>query len=259
MTGRGDRSWSEKQGLSPCSIQEAREGRTVPVFSPKHECSSLRVGYLAFLRNSQHNRWSRPCASATPVRLTVWAPPALAPWRRCRRLRACSIWSSTIRQQQPAFARGLDDAGATTAPGDLLAAASGRLPFALHGRLWLPLFLEGGRLQPLDGADRPISNLLPFTTEPLDRSGSIYGLWRRTDTTTLSTATMVPRPATWDTLIAAPTRIGVAPDTAVRRRPLGRHIFDHLPMFSAQGHKLVDSDGIQCSASASSRSAASRT
>ena len=62
----------------------------------------------------------------------------------------------------------------------LLAAASGRLPdVASIDSFWLPLFLEGGHLQPLNqywpADDR--ADFLPFTIDTLsDRAGNIYGV-----------------------------------------------------------------------------------
>ena len=67
----------------------------------------------------------------------------------------------------------------------LLAAAAGRLPdVASIDSFWLPLFLEGGHLQPLNphwpADDR--ADFLPFTIETLsDRQGNVYGVWHETD------------------------------------------------------------------------------
>ena len=95
----------------------------------------------------------------------------------------------------------------------LLAAASGRLPdVASIDSFWLPLFMDGGHLQPLNeywpAADR--ADFLPFTTETLsDRNGNIYGLWHETDCRALYyRKDLVPEPPkTWDALIATASRI----------------------------------------------------
>ena len=95
----------------------------------------------------------------------------------------------------------------------LLAAASGRLPdVASIDSFWLPLFLEGGHLQPLNeywpAEDR--ADFLPFTTETLsDRSGNIYGLWHETDCRALfyRKDLVAEPPKTWDALIATASRI----------------------------------------------------
>jgi multiple sugar transport system substrate-binding protein len=134
----------------------------------------------------------------------------------------------------------------------LLAAASGRLPdIASIDSFWLPLFLEGGHLQPLNeywpAADR--ADFLPFTTDTLsDRSGNIYGLWHETDCRALFyRKDLVPDPPqTWDALIATASRIARERKIAGYLYNAGRWeatVFDHLPMFWAQGGELVDADG----------------
>ncbi|HXG87138.1 MAG TPA: extracellular solute-binding protein [Vicinamibacterales bacterium] len=134
----------------------------------------------------------------------------------------------------------------------LLAAAAGRLPdVASIDSFWLPLFLEGGHLQPLNeywpAADR--ADFLPFTTETLsDRSGNIYGLWHETDCRALFyRKDLVPEPpTTWSELIATATRVTRERGIAGYLYNAGRWeatVFDHLPMFWAQGGELVDPDG----------------
>jgi multiple sugar transport system substrate-binding protein len=134
----------------------------------------------------------------------------------------------------------------------LLAAASGRLPdVASIDSFWLPLFLEGGHLQPLNpywpADDR--ADFLPFTTETLsDRSGNIYGVWHETDCRALFyRKDLVPEPPrTWDELIATGSRIARERHIAGYLFNAGRWeatVFDHLPMVWAQGGELVDADG----------------
>jgi len=134
----------------------------------------------------------------------------------------------------------------------LLAAASGRLPdVASIDSFWLPLFLEGGHLQPLNqywpADDR--ADFLPFTINTLsDRSGNIYGVWHETDCRALFyRKDLVPTPPrTWDELIATASRIARERQIAGYLFNAGRWeatVFDHLPMFWAQGGELVDADG----------------
>ena len=134
----------------------------------------------------------------------------------------------------------------------LFAAAAGRLPdVASIDSFWLPLFLEGGHLQPLNPywpeADR--ADFLSFTIETLsDRSGNIYGLWHETDCRALFyRKDLVPSPpATWEELIEVGSRIAREHRIAGYLFNAGRWeatVFDHLPMFWAQGGELVDADG----------------
>jgi multiple sugar transport system substrate-binding protein len=134
----------------------------------------------------------------------------------------------------------------------LLAAAAGRLPdVASIDSFWLPLFLEGGHLQALNPywpeADR--ADFLPFTIDTLsDRSGNIYGLWHETDCRALFyRKDLVPNPpATWAELIDVGARIARERGIAGYLFNAGRWeatVFDHLPMFWAQGGELVDADG----------------
>ena len=134
----------------------------------------------------------------------------------------------------------------------LLAAAAGRLPdVASIDSFWLPLFLEGGHLQPLNPywpeVDR--ADFLPFTIDTLsDRSGNIYGLWHETDCRALFyRKDLVPNPpATWTELVDVGSRIARERGIAGYLFNAGRWeatVFDHLPMFWAQGGELVDAEG----------------
>jgi multiple sugar transport system substrate-binding protein len=134
----------------------------------------------------------------------------------------------------------------------LLAAAAGRLPdIASIDSFWLPLFVEGGHLQPLNqywpAEDR--ADYLPFSIETLsDRSGNIYAVWHETDCRALyyRKDLIATPPRTWDELIAAASRIAKERGIAGYLYNAGRWeatVFDHLPMFWAQGGELVDDDG----------------
>jgi multiple sugar transport system substrate-binding protein len=134
----------------------------------------------------------------------------------------------------------------------LLAAASGRLPdVASIDSFWLPLFLEGNHLQPLNpywsAEDR--ADFLPFTIDTLsDARGNIYGLWHETDCRALFyRKDLVPAPPrTWDELIDVASRIARERQMNGYLFNAGRWeatVFDHLPMFWAQGGELVDQDG----------------
>lgn len=134
----------------------------------------------------------------------------------------------------------------------LLAAAAGRLPdVASIDSFWLPLFFEGGHLQPFNpywpAADR--ADFLPFTIDTLsDRTGNVYGVWHETDCRALFyRKDLVPvPPATWKELIDVGTRVSRERGIAGYLFNAGRWeatVFDHLPMFWAQGGELVDADG----------------
>jgi multiple sugar transport system substrate-binding protein len=134
----------------------------------------------------------------------------------------------------------------------LLAASAGRLPdIASIDSFWLPLFVEGGHLQPLNqywpADDR--ADFLPFTTETLsDRRGNIYGVWHETDCRALYyRRDLVPTPPrTWDELIDVGSRVAREHGVAGYLYNAGRWeatVFDHLPMFWAQGGELVDEEG----------------
>ncbi len=134
----------------------------------------------------------------------------------------------------------------------LLAAAAGRLPdVASIDSFWLPLFLEGGHLQPLNpywpAEDR--ADFLPFTIDTLsDRQGNVYGVWHETDCRVLFyRKDLVPvPPTTWEELIATASRTAKERGIAGYLYNAGRWeatVFDHLPMFWAQGGELVDPDG----------------
>src|SRR5437762_1961161 len=95
----------------------------------------------------------------------------------------------------------------------LLAAAAHRLPdIASVDSFWMPLFLEGGHVQPLDpywpAADR--ADYVPFAIQALsDPAGHVYGIWHGTDCRLLYyRKDLVPvPPRTWDELIATASRI----------------------------------------------------
>jgi ABC-type sugar transport system permease subunit/ABC-type glycerol-3-phosphate transport system substrate-binding protein len=134
----------------------------------------------------------------------------------------------------------------------LLAAAAGRLPdIASVDSFWMPLFLEGGHVQPMN-ADWPAedrADFLPFTIDTLsDASGNVYGLWHGTDCRVLYyRKDLVPvPPATWDELIEKASRIARERRMAGYLYNAGRWeaaVFDHLPMFWGQGGELVDGSG----------------
>jgi multiple sugar transport system substrate-binding protein len=134
----------------------------------------------------------------------------------------------------------------------LLAAAAGRLPdVASVDSYWMPLFLEGGHVQPIGeywpAEDR--ADFLPFTIETLsDPQGNVYGVWHGTDARMLYyRKDLVPQPPrTWAELLDVAARIA-------RERGINGYVynagrweaavFDHLPMFWAQGGELVDAAG----------------
>lgn len=134
----------------------------------------------------------------------------------------------------------------------LLAAAAGRLPdIASIDSFWIPLFLERGDVQPLDpywpAEER--ADFLPFTIKTLsDPQGHVYGMWHGTDIRVLYYRTdLVPTPPrSWDELLAVASRISREKHIAGYLYNAGRWeaaVFDHLPMFWAQGGELVDGDG----------------
>jgi multiple sugar transport system substrate-binding protein len=133
----------------------------------------------------------------------------------------------------------------------LLAAAAGRLPdIASVDSFWMPLFFEGNHVQPLDpywpADDR--ADFLPFTTETLTRDGRIYGMWHGTDCRVLYyRKDLVPRPPqTWAELLSTASQISRDRGISGYLYNAGRWeaaVFDHLPMFWAQGGELVDAAG----------------
>lgn len=134
----------------------------------------------------------------------------------------------------------------------LLAAAAGRLPdVASIDSFWMPLFLEGGHVQPLNAywpaADR--ADFMPFAVDTLsDSDGNVYGVWHETDIRVLFyRKDLVPDPPdTWDKLIETGARIASEQGIAGYLYNAGRWeatVFDHLSMFWAQGGELVDADG----------------
>jgi multiple sugar transport system substrate-binding protein len=134
----------------------------------------------------------------------------------------------------------------------ILSAAAGRLPdIASVDSFWMPVFLEGGHVQPLDPywpADER-ADFLPFTIDTLsDRLGHVYGLWHGTDCRVLYYRTdLVPQPPrTWAELLSMASRISRERGIAGYLYNAGRWeaaVFDHLPMFWAQGGELVDAAG----------------
>jgi multiple sugar transport system substrate-binding protein len=132
----------------------------------------------------------------------------------------------------------------------LLAAAAGRLPdIASIDSFWLPLFLD--HVQPLNPywRDEDRADFLPFTIDTLsDRRGNVYGVWHETDVRALyyRKDLVESPPRTWDELIAVASRIAKERGIAGYLYNAGRWeatVFDHLPMFWAQGGELVDADG----------------
>jgi len=134
----------------------------------------------------------------------------------------------------------------------MLAAAAGRLPdIASVDSFWMPLFLAGGYVQPLNpywpAEDR--ADYLPFTIDTLsDASGNVYGLWHGTDCRLLYyRKDLVPTPPrTWAELLDTASRISKEKGISGYLYNAGRWeaaVFDHLPMFWAQGGELVDASG----------------
>ncbi len=134
----------------------------------------------------------------------------------------------------------------------LLAATAGRLPdVASVDSYWVPLFLAGGYLQPLNehwpAEDR--ADFIPFTVDTLtDGRGNVYGLWHGTDARVLYyRKDLVPvPPRTWAELLEIASRISRERGIAGYLFNAGRWeaaVFDHLPMFWGQGGELVDGAG----------------
>ena len=134
----------------------------------------------------------------------------------------------------------------------LLAASARRLPdVASVDSFWMPLFLDGGHVQPLEpywpAEDR--ADYLPFTIDTLsDAQGHVYGIWHGTDCRLLYyRKDLVPTPpATWDALLEVASRISGEKKIAGYLYNAGRwegSVFDHLAMFWAQGGELVDASG----------------
>jgi multiple sugar transport system substrate-binding protein len=133
-----------------------------------------------------------------------------------------------------------------------LAAQAGRLPdIASIDSFWMPLFLAGGYLQPLndDWPEEDRRDFLPFTISTLsDASGRVFGLWHETDCRVLFyRKDLVPAPPrTWDELIDVASRIARERHIAGYLYNAGRWeatVFDHLAMFWGQGGELVDAEG----------------
>jgi len=133
-----------------------------------------------------------------------------------------------------------------------LAAQAGRLPdVASIDSFWMPLFLAGGYLQPLndDWPEEDRRDFLPFTISTLsDASGRVFGLWHETDCRVLFyRRDLVPTPPrTWDELIDVASRVARERHIAGYLYNAGRWeatVFDHLAMFWGQGGELVDGEG----------------
>ena len=133
-----------------------------------------------------------------------------------------------------------------------LAAQAGRLPdIASIDSFWMPLFLAGGYLQPLndDWPEEDRRDFLPFTISTLsDASGRVFGLWHETDCRVLFyRRDLVPTPPrTWDELIDVASRVARERHIAGYLYNAGRWeatVFDHLAMFWGQGGELVDGEG----------------
>jgi multiple sugar transport system substrate-binding protein len=134
----------------------------------------------------------------------------------------------------------------------LLAAGAGRLPdVASVDSFWMPLFRDGGHVQPLDPewTAEERADFMPFAIDTLsDESGHVYGMWHGTDCRVLFyRKDLVPQPpATWDELLRTASRIAKERGIAGYLYNAGRWeatTFDHLPMFWAQGGELVDAEG----------------
>jgi len=133
-----------------------------------------------------------------------------------------------------------------------LAAQAGRLPdVASIDSFWMPLFLAGGYLQPLndDWPEEDRRDFLPFTISTLsDASGRVFGLWHETDCRVLFyRRDLVPTPPrTWDELIDVASRVARERHIAGYLYNAGRWeatVFDHLAMFWGQGGELVNGEG----------------
>jgi len=134
----------------------------------------------------------------------------------------------------------------------LLAAAAGRLPdIASVDSFWMPLFMAGGHVQPLNDywPEEDRADFLPFTLETLsDARGNVYGVWHGTDCRVLYyRKDLVPAPPrTWAELLDTASRVARERGIAGYLYNAGRWeaaVFDHLPMFWAQGGELVDGEG----------------
>lgn len=134
----------------------------------------------------------------------------------------------------------------------MMAAANHRLPdVASIDSFWVPLFMAGKHIQPLDPywpkEDR--DDFLPFTIDTLkDAEGHVYGMWHGTDCRVLYyRKDLVPKPPqTWDELIDIASRITREKKISGYLFNAGRWegaVFDHLPMFWGQGGELVDEKG----------------
>jgi multiple sugar transport system substrate-binding protein len=134
----------------------------------------------------------------------------------------------------------------------LMAAANHRLPdVASIDSFWVPLFMAGKHIQPLDpywpAEDR--ADFLPFTIDTLkDTAGHVYGMWHGTDCRVLYyRKDLVPKPpATWAEVIEIGSRIAREKKISGYLFNAGRWegaVFDHLPMFWGQGGELVDDQG----------------
>jgi multiple sugar transport system substrate-binding protein len=134
----------------------------------------------------------------------------------------------------------------------MMAAANNRLPdVASIDSFWVPLFMAGKHIKPLDPfwpkEDR--DDFLPFTIDTLsDTEGHVYGVWHGTDCRVLYyRKDLVPTPPkTWDELIAVASRIAKEKNISGYVFNAGRWegaVFDHLPMFWGQGGELVDEKG----------------
>ncbi len=134
----------------------------------------------------------------------------------------------------------------------LLAAAAGRLPdVASIDSFWMPLFLEGGHVQPLNAfwPEQDRADFMPFAVDTLsDRAGRVYGVWHETDIRVLYyRKDLVPvPPRTWAEVIETGAEVARTHGIAGYLYNAGRWeatVFDHLAMYWAQGGELVDGDG----------------
>jgi multiple sugar transport system substrate-binding protein len=134
----------------------------------------------------------------------------------------------------------------------LLAAAAGRLPdIASVDSFWMPLFMAGGHVQLLNDywPEEDRADFLPFTIKTLsDARGNVYGVWHGTDCRVLYyRKDLVPvPPRTWADLLETASRVSRERKIAGYLYNAGRWeaaVFDHLPMFWAQGGELVDGEG----------------
>lgn len=134
----------------------------------------------------------------------------------------------------------------------MLAASRGNPPdMSSVDSYWVPWFVDGGYLQPIDEffEEDFVEDLFPFVTEGVsDHEGRVYALWHSTDMRALfyNTEIVPDPPRTWDELFEVGQQIidehGIHPYIYNGGRWEGT-MFDNLALFWAQGGRLVDEHG----------------